>query len=485
MAAAMAQNGEVALATTSSGPAEAARAGMLGPTRRLAPQAIRGNWRHMRAFWALAPALVGSLVVSIATILAVLSSSSEVSATIIPTTAIAVAAWCSALRYMSSGGALSPLTLGTPIASAAAGAITLMGASAAVMLLPGMHVLHRAELLIMAAGVVVGASVYEILRRRLGPRRRVLVIGTGNGGAELVDELQGAGDTGFECLGVVDDAADRCPVLGSVDDLPVVVERDRPDLIVLAGVDDRALAIQRIFEASGFRFRLVDLNHFYEVAFGRLPLQNLTPAWFMGLLHLYARPYSRVSKRVFDLMITAIGIVPLTLLIPLVALLVRCSGPGPILFKQVRLGEGGKLFEIYKFRTMVVDAERDGGAVWASAADPRITPIGQFLRRTRLDELPQLWNVLRGDMSIVGPRPERPEFLELLAKEIPFWERRNLVKPGLTGWAQVRCGYTDDPLGAANKLSHDLYYLKHRSLLLDFAIAAKTAAIVVRGTGAQ
>jgi lipopolysaccharide/colanic/teichoic acid biosynthesis glycosyltransferase len=132
-----------------------------------------------------------------------------------------------------------------------------------------------------------------------------------------------------------------------------------------------------------------------------------------------------------------------------------------------------------------VDAERQGVAVWASAADPRITPIGRFMRRTRLDELPQLWNVLRGDMSIVGPRPERPEFLELLAKEVPFWERRHLVKPGITGWAQVRCGYTDDSLGAADKLSHDLYYLKHRSLLLDVAIAAKTAAIVVRGTGAH
>jgi len=273
--------------------------------------------------------------------------------------------------------------------------------------------------------------------------------------------------------------------VGGIHELGAVVEETRPDLIVLAGVEDRALATQLIFEASRFPFRLVELNHFYEAAFGRLPLKNLTPAWFMGLLHLHRRPYSRISKRTFDLAITAVAIVPVALLFPFVALLVRCSGPGAILFKQVRLGECGKLFKIYKFRTMVVDAERQGVAVWASAADPRITPIGRFMRRTRLDELPQLWNVLRGDMSIVGPRPERPEFLELLAKEVPFWERRHLVKPGITGWAQVRCGYTDDSLGAADKLSHDLYYLKHRSLLLDVAIAAKTAAIVVRGTGAH
>jgi exopolysaccharide biosynthesis polyprenyl glycosylphosphotransferase len=284
---------------------------------------------------------------------------------------------------------------------------------------------------------------------------------------------------------MVDDKAHPLTVLGCLDDLPTVVERERPDVIVLAGVDDRARAIQRIFEVSRFRFRLVELSHFYEDAFGRLPLHNLTPAWFMGLLHLHRRPYSRASKRAFDLVVTAIAIVPVTLLLPLVALLVRCSGPGAILFKQVRLGEGGNLFEIYKFRTMVVDAERQGVAVWASAADPRITPVGRFLRRARLDELPQLWNVLRGDMSIVGPRPERPEFLELLAQEVPFWERRHLVKPGITGWAQIRCGYTDDSLGAAEKLSHDLYYLKHRSLLLDLAIAAKTASILVRGTGAH
>jgi exopolysaccharide biosynthesis polyprenyl glycosylphosphotransferase len=482
-AAALAQSYEPALATTGSG--EAAGVALVGPPAlHLAPTPVQASRRHMPPFRVLAPALVGSLAVIMATALAIVTSADS-AATIFPAAAVAVAAWCSALQYMYSGGALSPMTLGTPVASAVAGMMSLVAASAAVVLLPAMQVVHRTELLIMAAGVVIGASLYEMVQRNFGPRRKVLVIGAGNGGADLVDELRDQHDMPFECLGVVDDPSDRCAVLGSVDNLSAVIERECPDLIVLAGVEDRALAIERIFEASRFRFRVVELNHFYEDAFGRLPLQNLTPAWFMGLLHLHRRPYSRASKRAFDLVITAIGIVPVALLLPLVAVLVRCSGPGAILFKQVRLGEGGKLFKIYKFRTMVVDAERQGVAVWASAADPRITPVGRFMRRTRLDELPQLWNVLRGDMSIVGPRPERPEFLEQLAKEVPFWERRHLVKPGITGWAQVRCGYTDDSLGAAEKLSHDLYYLKHRSLLLDLAIAAKTAAIVVRGTGAH
>jgi lipopolysaccharide/colanic/teichoic acid biosynthesis glycosyltransferase len=134
---------------------------------------------------------------------------------------------------------------------------------------------------------------------------------------------------------------------------------------------------------------------------------------------------------------------------------------------------------------MVADAEHGAVAVWASADDPRITRVGRVLRRTRLDELPQLWNVVRGDMSIVGPRPERPEFLEQLAEDVPFWARRHLVKPGITGWAQLRCGYTSDSRGAAEKLSYDLYYLKHRSLLLDLAITAKTAAVVATGSGAR
>jgi len=483
-AAALAQSYEPALATT-TGSGEAVAVGLVGPPAlHLAPPPIQAGRRHMPPFRVLAPALVGTLAVIMATAVAIVTSADS-AATIFPATAVAVAAWGAALQYMYSGVSLSPLTLGTPVASAVAGMMSLAAASAAVVLVPSMEVVHRTGLLIMAAGVVIGASLYEIVQRRYGPRRRVLVIGGGSGGADLCEELRDRHDLPFECLGVVDDPSDRCAVLGSVDNLSAIIESERPDLIVLAGVEDRALAIERIFEASSFRFRVIELNHFYEDAFGRLPLQNLTPAWFMGLLHSHRRPYSRASKRAFDLAIAAIGIVPVALLFPFVALLVRCSGPGAILFKQVRLGECGKLFKIYKFRTMVVDAERQGVAVWASAADPRITPVGRFMRRTRLDELPQLWNVLRGDMSIVGPRPERPEFLEQLAKEVPFWQRRHLVKPGITGWAQVRCGYTDDSLGAAEKLSHDLYYLKHRSLLLDLAIAAKTAAIVVRGTGAH
>ena len=149
------------------------------------------------------------------------------------------------------------------------------------------------------------------------------------------------------------------------------------------------------------------------------------------------------------------------------------------------MGEGGRIFEIVKFRTMVDGAEAGGEAVWALEDDPRVTNVGRLLRRTRLDEIPQLWNVLRGDMSIVGPRPERPEFLDVLNAEVPYWTRRHFVKPGITGWAQVRHGYADDVDGTAAKLAYDLYYLKHRSLVLDLAILLMTARILVTGSGAR
>jgi exopolysaccharide biosynthesis polyprenyl glycosylphosphotransferase len=249
------------------------------------------------------------------------------------------------------------------------------------------------------------------------------------------------------------------------------------------GVPDRVM--QRLFDAAASSFRILDIRHFYEHAFGYVPLHDLPPAWFMSILHLYRRPYSRVSKRALDLGLATLALIAFAPLFPVVALLVRLSGPGPVFFTQTRIGEGGRPFRLHKFRTMVTDAEADGVAVWATKNDARITHVGRILRRTRLDELPQLWNVVRGDMSVVGPRPERPEFIELLAREVPFWTRRHLVKPGITGWAQLRCGYTSDAVGAAEKLSYDLYYLKHRSLLLDLAITLRTAAVVVTGSGAH
>jgi lipopolysaccharide/colanic/teichoic acid biosynthesis glycosyltransferase len=180
-----------------------------------------------------------------------------------------------------------------------------------------------------------------------------------------------------------------------------------------------------------------------------------------------------LAKRVFDLVGATTALVVLAPLLAIIALLIRRT-PGPVLYRQTRVGQGGALFEIYKFRTMRVDAEEPGCCRWACHDDPRVTRIGRLLRRGHLDELPQLWNVLRGEMSLVGPRPERPDFVEELERAVPFWGRRLLIKPGLTGWAQLHSGYASDVDGAAAKLSYDLWYLRHRNVVLDLAICVKT-----------
>jgi lipopolysaccharide/colanic/teichoic acid biosynthesis glycosyltransferase len=165
-------------------------------------------------------------------------------------------------------------------------------------------------------------------------------------------------------------------------------------------------------------------------------------------------------------------------LVAVIALLVRASGP--VIYRQTRLGEHGRPFTIFKFRTMALDAEVSGRPQWASSLDSRATSVGSVLRQLHLDELPQLWNVLKGEMSIVGPRPERPEFVTQLEQQVPYWSRRLLVQPGITGWAQVRSGYADDYAKTAEKLSYDLWYLRHRNLAVDVAICVRTASLVVR-----
>jgi exopolysaccharide biosynthesis polyprenyl glycosylphosphotransferase len=267
-------------------------------------------------------------------------------------------------------------------------------------------------------------------------------------------------------------------------DLPWILELHRPDLVVLAIAKNRPEAFTALLSGSGAGFELLGLAEFHEQAFGRVPVRHVTAAWFMSVLHYYRRPYTQCAKRTFDIIGATIALLLTAPAFLIVALLVRRT-PGRAIYRQTRLGEGGRHFTMYKFRTMVDGAESDGEAIWADENDARTTSVGRFLRRSRLDEMPQLWNVLKGEMSIVGPRPERPEFVDVLRQTVPFWSRRHLVKPGITGWAQVRRGYTSDTAGTAEKLSYDLWYLRHRSLVTDLAICAKTVATLLSGTGAR
>jgi lipopolysaccharide/colanic/teichoic acid biosynthesis glycosyltransferase len=251
--------------------------------------------------------------------------------------------------------------------------------------------------------------------------------------------------------------------------------------VVVADEHDHPCVFRAAFEACRDDVAIAGPLEFHEHVFGRLPLAELQPSWFVTAVHLYRRPYGRISKRAFDIVVSLCALALTAPLFVVVALLVW-RAPGPLLYKQTREGEFGRLFTIYKFRTMVVDAEADGSAVWARARDPRVTSAGRVLRRLRLDELPQLWNVLRGTMSVVGPRPERPELSAVLSSTLPFWSHRLLLKPGITGWAQVNDGYAADAAAAETKLSYDLWYLRHRSLLVDAAICLRTLSRLAAGS---
>lgn len=230
---------------------------------------------------------------------------------------------------------------------------------------------------------------------------------------------------------------------------------------------------------------VVEATGFYEQVTRKLYIENLTPSWFIFSRGFRFSTTRLAVKRGFDIALSLVGLCLLLPVFPLIALLVRCDSPGPVFFRQVRVGQGGALFDVIKFRTMRADAEKGTGPVWAGRHDPRVTRVGFFLRKTRLDEIPQLLNVLAGDMSLVGPRPERPEFIAELEKDIPFYAERHAIKPGLTGWAQIRYPYGASVTDALEKLRYDLYYIKHHSLLFDLEITLRTIPVVIFGRGAR
>ena len=375
------------------------------------------------------------------------------------------ALWLANLRAASAS---VPYALGPWVPAMIGTATGLICVAALNPHVPGLQ-LSPVALLAAAFGIFVSITVWEcVLQRTLG-KRRVLVVG-GSAVAEVAAAAHRGRGMAFEVLG--DEP-------GSIlDGLTEIVTVQRPDLIVLTDDQTSSAALDRLLDIADGRFRVAGLTSFYEYALGCVPLAQVTPMWFMSLLHVRQRPYSRWVKRAFDLVVAVSALLLVAPLLPLITLAVR-STPGAIVYRQTRVCEAGRRFTIYKFRTMVDGAEQPGEAVWAKDADPRMTPVGAFLRRTHLDELPQLLNVIKGDMSIVGPRPERPEFIAMLEERIPFWSRRLLIKPGLTGWAQVHCGYASDWEGANEKLAYDIWYLRHRNLAVDLAVCVRTLRILL------
>jgi exopolysaccharide biosynthesis polyprenyl glycosylphosphotransferase len=371
---------------------------------------------------------------------------------------IAAAVWLASFRCVSFEQPAVPIRM----AAAALGTAVGLGVVAALdQTAVGLHV-SLGSLVLLALGVLASVLAWDwVVDRTLEARKRVLLVGSANVDGLLEEELRTSPHAHFDIVGAV-------PV---AEEITEIVNAQRPDIVVLTDEHTYGAAIERLLDARA-NVRVAGFASFVEYALGRVPIDQITPAWFMSLLHPRQRIYTRFTKRTFDVAFALIGLIVTAPLLGLLMLGMKLAG-GPVLYRQTRMGEDGRPFTINKLRTMRCDAEQDGAA-FSMKDDPRTTRIGQFLRSTHLDELPQLWNVLKGEMSIVGPRPERPEFIEMIEATVPFWNRRLLVKPGITGWAQVRCGYASDYEAMETKLSYDLWYLRNQSLLVDLSVCLLT-----------
>jgi len=275
-------------------------------------------------------------------------------------------------------------------------------------------------------------------------------------------------------------------VVGTLEQLSETIKREKAQKLIVSLTERRGvMPVKDILACKLSGLEVIDAVSFYEQMTGKLLIENIQPSWFIFSNGFRVTKLMRFQKRVFDLIFSSIGILCAAPIFPVVALMVKLDSPGPVFFKQTRIGAGEKEFQVLKFRTMGQDAEEATGAVWAQQNDPRVTRIGKFLRKSRLDEIPQLINVLRGDMSFVGPRPERPEFVQTLTEIIPYYSKRHFVKPGVTGWAQIKYPYGASVEDALEKLRYDLYYLKNYSLLLDFQILLETIKVVLFSRGSR
>ena len=345
--------------------------------------------------------------------------------------------------------------------------------------------------ILATSSIVVWRLIFANLFRQATFARRMLIVGAGRSADGLIKALQIAPiGMGHQILGIIDDNPDKqdsdidtIPVLGNSDQLVEWVTKLQIDELVIAisnRYDIRKELFRAIMDIREMGVHVTTMTDVYENLLGKVPV-----AYAGGDVRVALPTERSASHRVYlwvqrllDIVMGLTGGVILLLIIPFVWLGNQLTDPGTIFYLQERIGLGGKRFKVIKFRSMVMDAEKFSGAVWAEDNDPRITLMGKFLRKTRLDELPQLWNVLKGEMSMVGPRPERPYFVDQLAELIPFYRARHAVKPGITGWAQVNYGYGASVDDSLVKLEYDLYYIKHQNLYLDFLTIIKTVQVV-------
>ena len=348
-----------------------------------------------------------------------------------------------------------------------------------------------AALLAIAGQMMLRHTVMLPLVDALLPHR-LLVLGTGQQAQQIEASLEtgniGVKLIGFYALETGEEATVNLKrIVGKGESLAHTVTHHGVDEIVVAVRQQRGgvLPLRELLACRLNGVKVTDLAGFFERVHGHVPLDMSRASWFIygdGYRQNWLR---RFVKRSFDLVVVALLVLAALPVILVTALLIGLEGPGAVIYRQLRVGRGGKTFTLLKFRSMTMDAEKDGKPAWAAVNDTRVTRVGRFIRRTRIDELPQLINVLRGEMSLVGPRPERPEFVTMLSEQIPFYAVRHSVKPGITGWAQVRHCYVATVDDTVKKLEYDIYYVKNNSLLLDLLILLETVRVVLLGEGAR
>jgi sugar transferase (PEP-CTERM system associated) len=336
-------------------------------------------------------------------------------------------------------------------------------------------------------------ACFKLFLKVSGMVPKVIVLGTGSL-AKCIGDLIVVHNNDHSFAGFVTITDDHGEIgddniLGQCDDLHNIARQHGSSKIVISMMERRGcLPISELLKCRFDGIQIVDAVSFYEKMTGKLLVESINPGWFIfseGFRITWMKSFMKYNKRILDFTLALIGLVLASPLLPIIFLAVKVESPGPAIFKQTRVGKDEKNFTIYKFRTMCLGAESETGAVWAQTNDPRVTHLGHFLRKTRLDEIPQLFNVLKGDMSFSGPRPERPEFVEVLKQKIPYYSNRHSVKPGVTGWAQVKYPYGASEDDSLEKLRYDLFYIKNYSIFLDFLIVLETFKVVIGGRGAR
>ncbi len=340
-------------------------------------------------------------------------------------------------------------------------------------------------LVILTLALLAWRATFEWLLQQDVLRERVYVLGSGDRARKLVQGLRARPDLGIEVVGwtgTMEGAWTRENVAGHL----IELARTRLHRVVVAMHDRRGtMPVRELLQLRLQGVKIEEATSWLEKMTGRIEVEQLLPSWLVFSEGFRFSPGFMVLRRVLSLGLSFLLLLVIAPILPFVMLAVKLDSRGPVFYRQKRVGRGGMVFYCYKFRTMRQDAEADTGPTWAGDEDPRITRVGRFLRASRLDEIPQLWNVLRGDMAFVGPRPERPEFVEWLTQEIPYYPIRHVTRPGITGWAQVQYKYGNTVDDSKEKLQYDLYYIKNASIGLDLVIVFQTIKTVLLRRGAK